>query len=215
MVNSKITELQSLKPKEPKILPKDYTPGIDNLSSEDFLRIYMETLRYQDPFQPQDPSKMLDDMVKLNQIKYMSDVKSFVEGLKGWFNQMTLLSSLNLTGKDLVFSVDKIDTLKGGQYYILSPEDLKGATLRVMDGEDVIKEVQIDLRKGLNPIDLEDLPKGQFEIRLMKNGIPIQDFSLGLQGKVRAVSIVNGDLFFELEGGELVSPSRLIYAGGN
>ncbi|MFN3598292.1 MAG: flagellar hook assembly protein FlgD [Aquificaceae bacterium] len=214
-MNPKTAELQSLRPQEPKILPKDHTPGIDNLSSQDFLKIYMETLRYQDPFQPQDPSKMLDDMVKLNQIKYMNDVKSFVEDLKGWFNQMTLLSSLSLTGKDLVFSVDKIDTLRGGQYYILSPEDLKDATLRVMDGEEVIKEVQIDLRKGLNPIDIEGLPRGQFEIRLMKNGIPLQDFSLGLQGKVKAVSIVNGEPLFELERGELVSPSKLIYAGGN
>ncbi len=99
-----------VKPKEPKLLPPDYTQGVDNITSEDFLKIYMETLKYQDPFQQQDLSKMLDDMVKLNQVKYFNDVRGFLEGLKGWLNQMTMLSSLALIGKEIVFATDKVWT---------------------------------------------------------------------------------------------------------
>ncbi len=214
MAELKATNPYDIKPPEPKVLPKNYTQGVDNLSSEDFLKIYMETLKYQDPFQPQDLSKMLEDMTRLNQIRYMNDMKSFMEGLKGWFNQITLLSSLSLIGKEFVFSTDKIDTLKGGQYYLLSSEDIKDATLRIMDGEDVIKEYQVDINKGLNPIELRDLPKGQFSVQILKNGMPVDGLNLGVMGKIKSVSVSGGELLFELENGELVSPSRLIYAGG-
>ncbi len=214
MAQLKATNPYDIKPPEPKVLPKNYTQGVDSLSSEDFLKIYMETLKYQDPFQPQDLSKMLEDMTRLNQIRYMNDMKSFMEGLKGWFNQITLLSSLSLIGKEFVFSTDKIDTLKGGQYYLLSSEDIKDATLRIMDGDDVIKELQLDINKGLNPIELRDLPKGQFSVQILKNGMPVDGLNLGVMGKIKSVSVSGGELLFELENGELVSPSRLIYAGG-
>lgn len=214
MAELKATDPYNLKLPEPKILPKSYTQGVDTLSSEDFLKIYMETLKYQDPFQTQDFSKMLEDMTRLNQIRYMNDMKAFIEGLKGWFNQITLLSSLSLIGREFVFSADRLDTVKGGQYYLISSEEIKGATLKIMDGDEVVKEINIDLNKGLNPIDIGDIPKGQFDIKLIKNGIPVEGVSLGYLGRVKSVNILNGELLFELENGELISPSRLIYAGG-
>ncbi len=214
MAELKTTNPYNIKPPEPKVLPKNYTQGVDNLSSEDFLKIYMETLKYQDPFQPQDLSKMLEDMTKLNQIKYMNDMKTLMEGLKGWFNQITLLSSLSLIGKEFLFSVDKLDTLSGEQYYLLSSEDIKGATLKVMDGDEVVKEFQVDIKKGLNPLDLDGLPKGQFSIKIFKDGLSLDGVALGMMGKIKSVNISGGELLFELENGELVSPSKLIYAGG-
>ncbi|MFN4319806.1 MAG: flagellar hook assembly protein FlgD [Aquificaceae bacterium] len=214
MAELKATDPYNIRPPEPKVLPKNYTQGVDNLSSENFLKIYMETLKYQDPFQPQDPSKMLEDMTKLNQIRYMNDMKTFIEGLKGWFNQITLLSSLNLIGKEFVFSTDRLDTMKGGQYYLISSEEIKGATLKIMDGDEVIKEVNIDINRGLNPINLSDLPKGQLDVKLFRNGLPLEGVSLGYLGKVKSVNVLSNELLFELESGELVSPSRLIYVGG-
>jgi flagellar basal-body rod modification protein FlgD len=112
----------SFKLQEPKVLPPKYAPGVDSLTSEDFLKIYMETLRYQDSFQTQDLSKILDDMVKLNQVRFFNDIRSFAEGLKVLFNQSTLISSLSLVGKGVVFSTEEVNTVKGEQYYLLSPE---------------------------------------------------------------------------------------------
>lgn len=206
--------IEKVKLSDPKILPKNYTQGIDNLSSEDFLKIYMETLKYQDPFQQQDLSKMLEDMVKLNQIRYMNYMEAFLEGLKGWLNQITLLESLNFLGKDFIFSADRIDTINHKQYYLISSEEIKDVILKIKDGQTIIKETKVNLSRGLNPIDLSDLPPGQFEVEFIKNGFPLERVSLGFQGKVRSVSIIGNDLLFELENGEFISPSRLIYAGG-
>ncbi len=210
----KATEPYQIKPPEPKVVSKDYTQGVDNLTSDDFLKIYMETLRYQDPFEQKDFSKMLEDMARLNEIKHFNDIRNFLEGLKGWFNQMTFLSSLSLIGKDFVFSAQDIDTLKGGEYFLLSSEDLKGVSVKLMDGEDVVKEYKLDIKRGLNTLDLSDLPKGRFGIKIFKDGVELGDVALGYRSKVVSVSILKGELFFELENGRLVSPSSIIHSGG-
>ena len=40
----------SFKPQEPKVLTSNYAPGVDNLTSEDFLKIYYENPALSRPF---------------------------------------------------------------------------------------------------------------------------------------------------------------------
>lgn len=204
----------NFKAQDPKVLPSDYTPGVDNLTSEDFLKIYMETLRYQDPFEAQDLSKMLDDMVKLNQVKFFNDMRSFTEGLKALFNQSTLISSLSLVGKDVIFSTEEVNTVNGGQYYLLSPEDLSQATVKFFDGDQVVKEINMDLKKGLNELNLDGLPKGQFKVKVFKEGLEDPSVQLGIKDTIRAAAVMNGQLLFELLDGSMIDPSKIIYLGG-
>ncbi|MFZ8786477.1 flagellar hook assembly protein FlgD [Thermocrinis sp.] len=204
----------SFKPQEPKVLPPNYAPGVDSLTSEDFLKIYMETLRYQDPFQAQDLSKMLDDMVKLNQVRFFNDMRSFTEGLKALFNQSTLISSLSLVGKDVIFSADRVNTVRGGQYYLLSPEDVSQATVKFFNGDQVVKEIKIDLKKGLNELDLDGLPRGQFKVKVFKDGLEYPKVQLGIKGSIKAAAIMDGQLLFELLDGSMIDPSKIIYLGG-
>ncbi|MCI4459057.1 MAG: flagellar hook assembly protein FlgD [Thermocrinis sp.] len=204
----------NFKAQDPKVLPPDYTPGVDNLTSEDFLKIYMETLRYQDPFEAQDLSKMLDDMVKLNQVKFFNDMRSFTEGLKALFNQSTLISSLSLVGKDVIFSTEEVNTVNGGQYYLLSPEDVSQATVKFFDGDQVVKEINMDLKKGLNELNLDGLPKGQFKVKVFKEGLEDPSVQLGIKDTIRAAAVMNGQLLFELLDGSMIDPSKIIYLGG-
>jgi flagellar basal-body rod modification protein FlgD len=202
------------KPQEPKVLPPNYTLGVDSLTSEDFLKIYMEILRYQDPFQAQDLSKMLDDMVKLNQVRFFNDMRSFTEGLKALFNQSTLISSLSLVGKDVIFSTEEVNTVKGGQYYLLSPENISQVTVKFFDGDQVVKEIRIDLKKGLNKLNLDDLPMGQFQVKVFKDGLEYPNVQLGIKGSIKAAAVMNGQLLFELLDGSMIDPSKIIYLGG-
>ena len=204
----------SFKPQEPKVLPPNYTPGVDSLTSEDFLKIYIETLRYQDPFQTQDLSKMLDDMVKLNQFRFFNDVRSFTEGLKTLSNQSTLISSLSLVGKDVIFSTEEVNTVKGGPYYLLSPENISQATIKFFDGDQVVKEIRIDLKKDLNELNLDGLPKGQFRVKVFKDGLEYPNVQLGIKGSIKAAAIMGGQLLFELLDGSMIDPSKIIYLGG-
>jgi flagellar basal-body rod modification protein FlgD len=203
-----------VKPKEPKVVDADYVQSVDSLSAQDFMQIYLETLKYQDPFQQTDISKSIDDMVKLNQIRYFSEVMSFMEGLTAWMNQITFVNSLNFVGKEFVFKTDTIDTLKGGNYYILSSEELTGVKVQILDGEEVIKEIEMDIKKGLNSLDIGDLPKGQFTVKLTRQDTEVVGWQLGFLDKITAVGILEGELMFDLESGRKSSADAIIYAGG-
>ncbi len=204
----------NIKPPEPKVVKGDYVQSFDKLSSNEFMRIYLETMRYQDPFKDNDLSKMLEDMVRLNQIRFFNDVQSFINGISGWFNQMTFINSVSLIGRSFVFATDTIDTVKGGKYYLLSPEDMEGVKVEIYDADTKVKEMELDLSKGLNEIDISDLPKGQYTIKIVKDGLEIDFVTLGYEDTITSVGIINGELTFDLESGRQATASQIIYAGG-
>ncbi len=203
-----------VEPFQPKVVGPDYVQSFDNLSAEDFMRIYIETLRFQDPFRQNDLSKVIEDTVRLNQIKFFTDMRRFLDTLSVWMNQMTFLQTVNLLGKTFVFRTDLLDTVKGGEYYIVSGERLEGVKVRIYDGEELVKEIEMDLERGLNKLDISDLPKGQFTVRIFKGDFEVTEgWELGFMDTVRAVGIVNGELMLELLSGRQVPASEIVYAG--
>jgi len=203
-----------VKPQEPKVVGPDYVQSFDTMSSEDFMKIYLETLRFQDPFQQQDLSKSLEDVVRLNQVKFYTDMRRFLENFTSWMNQMTFMQTINLIGREFLFSTDTLDTVGGGEYYILSGEKVSGVKVRIYDGDELIKEIGMDLERGLNPIDVSDLPKGQFTVKVFKGDFEVSGWELGRKDVVRSAGIVNGELVLDLLSGRQALASQIIYAGG-
>ncbi len=199
---------------QPRIVGPDYVQSFDTMSANDFMKIYLETLKFQDPFNQQDLSKSIEDVVRLNQIKFYTEMKFFMEDFKAWMNQMTFMQTIKLIGKEFIFATDTLDTVKGGDYYILSGEKVQGVTIRIYDGDDLIKEINVDLEVGLNKIDIADLPKGQFSVKVFKEDYEISGWQLGFKDKVQSAGIVNGDLMLDLLSGGQVSASQIIYTGG-
>ncbi len=202
-----------VKPTEPRIVGPDYVQSFDNMSANDFMKIYLETLKFQDPFRQQDLSKSLEDVVRLNQVKFYTDMKLLLDSITAWMNQMTFMQTVNMIGKDFVFSTDVLDTVKGGEYYILSGERVRGAVLKIYDGDEVIREVKLDLDRGLNALDISDLPKGQYTVKLFKGDYELPGWQLGFLDTVRSAGIVNGELMLDLLSGRQVSASQIIYTG--
>ena len=205
------TNPYDIKPKEPKIVGPDYVQSFDTMSSTDFMKIYLETLKFQDPFKQQDLSKSLEDVVRLNQVRFYTDMKGFMDNFTAWMNQVTFMQTINLIGKEFVFSTDTLDTIKGGDYYILSGEFRNNVTMKIYDGDEVIKEINLDLQKGLNPIDISSLPAGQYEIKLYKDDYEIQGWQLGFRDSVKSAGVIDGNLTLELLSGRQVSASEIIY----
>ncbi len=203
-----------VKPPEPKIVGPDYVQSFDNMSATDFMKIYLETLKFQDPFRQQDLSKSLEDVVRLNQVRFYMDMKSFMENFTSWMNQITFMQTINLIGKEFVFATDTLDTVRGGEYHILSGEKVSNVTVKIYDGEEVVKEIKMDLERGLNPIDISDLPKGQFTVKVFKGDYEVQGWQLGFKDSVKSAGIVNGELMLDLLSGRQVSASQIIYTGG-
>jgi len=118
-----------------------------------------------------------------------------------------------MIGREFVFGTDVLDTVKGGDYYILSGERVRDVVLKVYDGEEVIREIELDLERGLNPVDISDLPKGQFKVKLFKGDYELPGWQLGFMDTVRSAGIVNGELVLDLLSGRQVSASQIIYTG--
>lgn len=208
------TNPYEVKPKEPKIVGPDYVQSFDTMSAEDFMKIYLETLKFQDPFNQQDLSKSLEDMVRLNQIRFYTDMKFFMENFKAWMNQITFMQTINLIGKEFVFATDTIDTIKGGEYYVLSGERIQNVKVEIYDGDELVKRIEMDIEKGLNSIDISDLPKGQYTVKFVKGDYEVPGLQLGFKDSVKSAGVINGDLMLDLLSGRQASASQIIYTGG-
>ncbi len=210
---SHLNSINLPKPPEPKIVGPDYVQSFDNMSAEDFMKIYLETLKFQDPFRQQDISKSVEDVVRLNQIKFFTDTKSFMETFTAWMNQLSFMQSVNLIGKSLVFATDTVDTSSGNDYYLLSEEEIKGIRVRFIQEGEIVKEVSLDLQKGLNRLDLTGLPAGRFTVQIEKDGADLSGIRLGFKDTVRSIGILGGKLTLELGSGIQVSSDQIIYVG--
>ena len=204
----------SIKPQDPRVLPKDYIQSVENMSASDFLKIYLETLRYQDPFNQTDLSKSLEDMVRIQQIQYFTNMKTFLDELRGWLNQMTFLNTATLIGKEFLFKTDTLDTIKRDTYYLISDDNYDSIKVRVYDGDELVREIEISLEKGVNEFDVSELPEGQFRVEFVKEGLPVEGITLAFKDSVKAVGIINQDLVLDLASGISVGADRIVYVGG-
>ncbi len=201
-------------PKSPNVLPKDYVQSVENMSASDFLKIYLETLRFQDPFNQTDLSKSLEDMVRIQQIQYFTDMKTFLNELKGWLNQITFLNTATLIGKEFLFKTETLDTIKRDTYYLISDDNYENIKVRIYDGDELVKEIELTLKKGVNEFEVSELPEGQFRVEFVKEGLPIEGITLAFKDSVKAVGIINQDLILDLTSGVSVGADRIVYVGG-
>ncbi|WP_461829554.1 flagellar hook assembly protein FlgD [Aquifex sp.] len=204
----------TLRPESPQVLPKDYVQSVENMSASDFLKIYLEALRFQDPFNQTDLSKSLEDMVRIQQIQYFTDMKTFLEELKGWLNQITFLNTATLIGKEFLFRTDTLDTIKRDTYYLISDGDYEDVKVRIYDGDELVKELEISLKEGVNEFDVSELPEGQFRVEFLRNGLPVEGIVLAFRDSVKAVGIINQELVLDLASGVSVGADRIVYVGG-
>ncbi len=201
-------------PKSLNVLPKDYVQSIENMSASDFLKIYLETLRFQDPFNQTDLSKSLEDMVRIQQIQYFTDMKTFLNELKGWLNQITFLNTATLIGKEFLFKTDTLDTIKRDTYYLISDDNYENVKARIYDGDELVREIEFSLKKGVNEFEVSELPEGQFRVEFVREGLPIEGITLAFKDSVKAVGIINQDLILDLTSGVSVGADRIVYVGG-
>ncbi|ADC88984.1 flagellar hook capping protein [Thermocrinis albus DSM 14484] len=196
-----------------RILPPNYTQGVDNLSPQDFLKIYLETLRFQDPFQQQDLSKMLDDMVKLNQVKFFNDVRNTLENLKDLTLQMTLAAGLSVLNREVYVSSEDIIP-NGATYYLMSDRDIKGAVVQFTNDRGDVKTIRMDIEKGVNVLSTEALSEGTWKVNVLYGGEQVQGVSLLVKDKVRSVELMGGQVMLELYKGGNVPITKLVRVEG-
>ncbi|OUR73290.1 hypothetical protein A9Q76_02570 [Arcobacter sp. 31_11_sub10_T18] len=80
-----------------------YTTGVSNdtLSNDDFLKLMLTELKYQDPTKPMDSSSMMDSQLKMSSIETNLEMANAMKALQTSFAQTSLSSATNVMGRTI------------------------------------------------------------------------------------------------------------------
>lgn len=197
------------------VVPPGSQTTLNNLSASDYMQIYMTELQYQDPTSSSgnDLTSMINATVQLQQIGFYSMEQQQTQALESLMSQMTVMNSINMIGKEFVFSTSGIDTTKNLQYYLESPTSASNITLTITNGNTPVKTLNLSLTAGLNPISLSGLPPGQYGVQITSNGVADPNVKFGLADIVQSVNLSGTNLELTLQSGLTEPSSNIIYAG--
>ncbi len=188
--------------KEPKVVDKNYDNS--KMSNEDFLKVLLADLQWQDPLEAKDISEFINNSVKLREMEVLNDFQKTVELLKKVNESNALLYGSSLIGKK-IFYEGNATYVKDGKSTVQFKldDDAEVVNVIVMNqvGE-VVDEKTFDNVKGSQiltfKIENEKLPDGYYTVYVdaHKNGekVKAKVFSQGLvesilreDGKIKAV----------------------------
>jgi len=186
---------------KPKYVDKDYNPY--NISTEDFLKIYLKMLELQDPTEPLDVKDMIQENYQLQQISFLTNLEQTMKTLTQ--NQMLnyITQSAFLIGKNAVFKTDTIDDVTQ-QYVLIAPQNYSNVEVSILDSTTgkVVKSYTTNLKEGLNTLDLTNLPAGTYKVQVSYNGQNLNDVILGVESVVNYVSLVGNEPVLGTSAGE-------------
>jgi len=102
----------------------------DQLTNEDFLRLFLEELKSQDPTKPMDADKLLDNQLKMNQIQANNDMIASLKTLSQTYKTSLLANAVNFINK----TIQSSEIGDGGEnltYKIASVEQQDGEVILV------------------------------------------------------------------------------------
>lgn len=95
--------------KKPKIV--DSTFDNAKMSREDFLKVLLTDLQFQDPLNAKDISEFIDNTIKLKQMESFESIQKIADALSQFSG--SLLMASNLIGKKISYDKDKSGTVSG------------------------------------------------------------------------------------------------------
>ena len=129
------------------------TTSSTSLSKDDFLKILMAQLKYQDPMSPTDPGEFMSQLSQLTQVEQLQNMATSLDDLKSIAEQGSASQWLSTIGKRIGVD-DKVVSL-GDQIGITPAGDYDKITLALKSETDgSIKEVTFN--KGETPIYTSD-----------------------------------------------------------
>jgi len=146
------------------------------LTSDDFMKLFITQLKYQDPTQPMDTDKMLQETSQMTQLKSNQDLsiglKKLISRLdeSREFNSVALIGKTIDTGKNSVILDKNKNDIPFDLYF---KDDFIDATIKIEDlNGNIVKEIKIkDGEKGIQHFSWDGtddngnkLPEGSYKI---------------------------------------------------
>jgi flagellar basal-body rod modification protein FlgD len=132
--------VQDVKSKSTQVVSQKSSPYVDK---EQFLKILVAQMKYQNPFEPMKPDQFLTQLSQLTEVEQLKNIYTSLDGLKEILSQSSILDFASLLGKKVATQSNFMT--KGDELYIRPDEDYEKIVLLLTDlstGEK--KEVSIE-----------------------------------------------------------------------
>ncbi len=175
------------------------------LNKDDFMKLFVAQLKYQDPLKPQDPSAMLDQLSQLSLVEQSYNSNTALNNLLTAQNNAATLSSVSFIGKDVKANGNSVSfdgTLPTSlQFNLSGAVDSAQITISDASGKVVRTTTTGALGKGDTAVAWDGrngsgslLPAGSysFSVKGITAGGDAIAATTYTSGRIDGVSIVNG-----------------------
>jgi len=120
------------------------------LTSEDFMKLFITQLQYQDPTKPMDTDKMLQETSQMTQLQSNTELRDDLKKLIDRMDSSAQYSAINMIGKMADSGNDKLivsDTKNNNDFpfKLYFKDDFKEATIKILDKNgDTIKTITLN-----------------------------------------------------------------------
>ena len=175
-------------------------PDYDNakMSQEDFLKVLLANLQWQDPLQAQDISEFIDNSVKLREMEALSDFESSVKKMTSALNSFALFYASDFIGKTVLYQGNQTLVQNGkGEASFTLKQSVASVKVEVLDSNgNVVEEKEFsNLSAGTYPFEIDNpnLPDGYYTVLVEAKDANGNDVSVEVESKALVESVVKGD----------------------
>jgi len=152
--------------------PKIVGPEFDNseMSKEDFLKVLLANIQWQDPLEAADINEFISNSVKLREMEVLNSFENSVKELEESNSMLALISASSLIGRKIRYAgiVTYVENGKGyAEFKLDSDADLVKISLIDEDGNVVDSNIFYDLEGGITypfEIDNPELKDGYYTV---------------------------------------------------
>ncbi len=154
--------------------PKIVDAGFDNseMSQDDFLKVLLADIQWQNPLEAKDVSEFINNSVKLREMEVLNSFETSVQALQGASGSTQLLQASGLIGKTITYDGDATivkDGVGAAEFKLNTNAD--SVTLSLFDSAGALADTvnYSDLNGGVNypfAIDNTSLADGYYSVRV-------------------------------------------------
>jgi flagellar basal-body rod modification protein FlgD len=127
------------------------------LTSDDFMQLFIKQLQYQDPTKPMDTEKMLEQTSQMTQLQSNTDLKNDLQKLIDRMDSSAQYSSISMIGKmanngqNQITVVDAKNSTQNIPFKLYFKDDFTEANVKILDRNgNIVKNVDVkNGQKGL------------------------------------------------------------------
>jgi len=120
------------------------------LTSDDFMKLFITQLQYQDPTKPMDTDKMLQETSQMTQLQSNNELRDDLKKLIDRMNSSAQYSAVNMigkmanTGNDKIVVADAKNSNSDASFSLYFNDDFKNATIKILDKNgDIVRTISV------------------------------------------------------------------------